>query len=252
MTTHVLSTHRATLDDCLGLRPTRGVVDVPTVQAIASSIDAGRSAAAPADDLGPILDAPPGLCDEQGAGSSGRGRSEPGMSDSDEPVVAGSERGELTDGRGWWRASLQSSGQARGAAADISCAAADTRILPRAADESCPLSLTQQRLWFLDQLFPGSPAYNEPTALRSRRLDSASLSRALDEIVGRHEALRTVFVAAESEPYQVVQAPSRSISSRLTCPHSRARHARRRSRRRWWRWRGGLSTCPRAGRSGRG
>ena len=63
----MLSTHRATLDDCLGLAShPRGVVDVPTVQAIASSIDAGRSAAAPADDLGPILDAPPGLCDEQG------------------------------------------------------------------------------------------------------------------------------------------------------------------------------------------
>ena len=64
----MLSTPRATLDDCLGLAShPRGVVDVPTVQAIASSIDAGRSAAEPADDhLGPILDAPPGLCDEQG------------------------------------------------------------------------------------------------------------------------------------------------------------------------------------------
>lgn len=62
----MLSTHRATLDDCLGLAShPRGVVDVP-VEALTSSIDAGRSAAEPADDLGPILDAPPGLCDEQG------------------------------------------------------------------------------------------------------------------------------------------------------------------------------------------
>jgi len=64
----VLSTPRATLDDCLGLAfNPRDVFDVPTVETLASSIDAGRSAAEPADDhLGPILDAPPGLCDEQG------------------------------------------------------------------------------------------------------------------------------------------------------------------------------------------
>jgi len=84
----------------------------------------------------------------------------------------------------------------------------DTRIPLRAAGERCPLSLTQQRLWFLDQLLPDSAAYNQPTALRLEgRLDNASLSRALDEIVARHEALRTVLATAEGEPYQVVQPP---------------------------------------------
>jgi pristinamycin I synthase-3/4 len=123
------------------------------------------------------------------------------MSDSDEAVAAGSERGELTERQE--RVRLEESLLTRRAAP------AHTRILPRAAGERCPLSLTQQRLWFLDQLFPGSPAYNEPTALRLEgELDSASLSRALDEIVARHEALRTVFAVAEGEPYQVVQPPA--------------------------------------------
>ena len=85
---------------------------------------------------------------------------------------------------------------------------ADTRIPLRVAGDRCPLSLPQQRLWFLDQLRPGLAAYNHPTALRlGGGLDRASLARALDEIVARHEALRTVFRVAEGEPYQVVEPP---------------------------------------------
>ena len=122
------------------------------------------------------------------------------MSDSDEALAAGRQRGDLTE--------QQRRVRLEDRLLTHRVAPADTRILPRAEGERCPLSLTQQRLWFLDQLFPGSPAYNEPTALRLEgKLDSASLSRALDEIVARHEALRTVFALAEGEPYQVVQPP---------------------------------------------
>ena len=69
------------------------------------------------------------------------------MSDSDEPVVAGSERGELTE-RPRLVASLAAEQRVRLEEPLLTyrAAAADTRILPRAADESCPLSLTQQRL----------------------------------------------------------------------------------------------------------
>ena len=57
-----------------------------------------------------------------------------------------------------------------------------------------PLSFAQERLWFIDQLDPGSAAYNVPLALDLRGgVDPAALERALGEIVRRHEALRTTF-----------------------------------------------------------
>ena len=71
-----------------------------------------------------------------------------------------------------------------------------------------PLSFAQQRLWVVDQMRPGSPAFNMPEALRvSGRFDVAAFGRALDEIVRRHEALRTTFRQTEEhEPVQVVGA----------------------------------------------
>ena len=68
--------------------------------------------------------------------------------------------------------------------------------LPRGAAD-LPLSFAQERLWFLDQLEPGSAAYNMPAALRLRgRLDVPALAASLAEIVRRHEALRTTFSVA--------------------------------------------------------
>ncbi|HEY2738311.1 MAG TPA: amino acid adenylation domain-containing protein, partial [Thermoanaerobaculia bacterium] len=73
-----------------------------------------------------------------------------------------------------------------------------------------PLSFAQQRLWFIDQLEPASPLYNIPVALRVEGpLDGAVLARCLGEIVRRHEALRTVFVAQEGSPVQVIQPAAR-------------------------------------------
>src|SRR5690348_5644976 len=61
-----------------------------------------------------------------------------------------------------------------------------------------PLSYSQQRLWFIDQLQPGNVAYNIPLGVRLRgRLDVAALRRSMDEIVRRHESLRTVFALDE-------------------------------------------------------
>ncbi|HLK55636.1 MAG TPA: condensation domain-containing protein, partial [Chthonomonadaceae bacterium] len=68
-----------------------------------------------------------------------------------------------------------------------------------------PLSFAQQRLWFLDQLEPGSPLYNMPTGLRlSGVLRVEALQQSLDELVRRHESLRTTFALEEGDPYQVI------------------------------------------------
>jgi amino acid adenylation domain-containing protein len=76
-------------------------------------------------------------------------------------------------------------------------------------DAALPLSFAQQRLWFLHQLEPHSAAYNIPAALRlDGALDTVALERSLSEIVRRHEALRTTFVAKDGEPMQIVQPAS--------------------------------------------
>ncbi len=73
-----------------------------------------------------------------------------------------------------------------------------------------PTSFAQQRLWILDQLQPGDPTYNIAVAVRLRgSLDVTALAESLNEVVQRHESLRTTFTAQEGEPVQVV---SRSLS----------------------------------------
>jgi amino acid adenylation domain-containing protein len=71
-----------------------------------------------------------------------------------------------------------------------------------------PLSFAQQRLWILDRLEPESAGYNLPSALRmDGPLDIAALERSFEEIVRRHEALRTTFAIVEGEPRQIVGPP---------------------------------------------
>ena len=83
-------------------------------------------------------------------------------------------------------------------------------IVPVQRDRPLPLSHAQQRLWFLDQLEPGSAEYNVPLALRlTGPIDIAALGAALDAIVARHELLRTRLVAnPDGVAYQVIDPPS--------------------------------------------
>src|SRR5678809_512048 len=78
----------------------------------------------------------------------------------------------------------------------------------RLLEQLPPLSFAQQRLWFIDQFEAGASAfYNMPAAVRLEgALDYAALSRTFNEIVRRHETLRTAFIALDGQPVQVVQA----------------------------------------------
>ncbi|HEY0726764.1 MAG TPA: condensation domain-containing protein, partial [Pyrinomonadaceae bacterium] len=78
--------------------------------------------------------------------------------------------------------------------------------------DEAPLSFAQERLWFLDQLEPGSAAYNMPGAVwLEGDLDVGALERSLNEIVRRHDVLRTTFRAELGRPVQVIP-PSLSLS----------------------------------------
>ncbi|MBD2041488.1 non-ribosomal peptide synthetase [Microcoleus sp. FACHB-672] len=75
-----------------------------------------------------------------------------------------------------------------------------------------PASFAQQRLWFLHRLVPGNPFYNVGCALRlTGTLNLAALEETFNEIVRRHETLRTTFIAIEGQPMQAI-APCLKVS----------------------------------------
>src|SRR5437764_15395346 len=69
--------------------------------------------------------------------------------------------------------------------------------------KSAPLSYSQQRLWFLQQLAPSSAAYNLLYSVRLEgRLDRTAVQWAIEQLIERHEALRTVVPVEQGEPRQ--------------------------------------------------
>ena len=81
----------------------------------------------------------------------------------------------------------------------------------RSAGGPAPLSFAQERLWFLNQLEPESSAYNESNVTRlSGSLDMPALKKTLNQIVVRHEVLRTTIAVVDGAPQQRM-APSRPI-----------------------------------------
>jgi len=79
-----------------------------------------------------------------------------------------------------------------------------------------PLSFAQQRLWFLYQWQPDTAVYNIPIFVRLHgRLDISALEQTLNEIIRRHESLRTTFVLNEGRPFQIV-APSLHLTLPVT------------------------------------
>jgi amino acid adenylation domain-containing protein len=83
-------------------------------------------------------------------------------------------------------------------------------------DEPLPLSLAQQRLWFLEQLEPSNPFYNVGKAfLLEGPLDHGALALSLNRLVARHEALRTFFVTRDAQPQQFIE-PALTIALPVT------------------------------------
>ncbi|MBR8835865.1 MAG: amino acid adenylation domain-containing protein [Stigonema ocellatum SAG 48.90 = DSM 106950] len=77
-------------------------------------------------------------------------------------------------------------------------------------DSELPLSFAQARLWFLAQLEQNSPFYNIPSAFRLQgRLNLAALEQSLNEILRRHEVLRTTFLTVEGRPVPVISSATR-------------------------------------------
>ena len=88
--------------------------------------------------------------------------------------------------------------------------ATETRsVTSRSGSGPLPLSVSQTRLWYLSQLAPDSPAYNELITIRKTGpLDVEALRRALTEVVARHEAWRTTFRTVDGVPHQFVREPA--------------------------------------------
>jgi acyl carrier protein len=80
-------------------------------------------------------------------------------------------------------------------------------LAPVSREGRLPLSFAQERLWFIDQLEPGNAIYNIPGVMRLEgRLDLEALERSVNEIVRRHESLRTRFEVEAGESVQVIDA----------------------------------------------
>jgi len=103
-------------------------------------------------------------------------------------------------------------------------------LVPVGRSGPLPLSFAQARLWYLDQLDPQSTAYNSTVPLFFRgSLDPQALQRAFTEIVRRHEALRTTFAIADSQPVQVIspagEHPLPRVDLRALAERDRKREA---------------------------
>lgn len=90
--------------------------------------------------------------------------------------------------------------------ADLRASGEELPILPVPRNGDIPLSFMQRRLWFLDQINPGSSAFNIAGALSLTNLNITALNKALNELIRRHETLRTHFAMSNGEPVQVISS----------------------------------------------
>ena len=90
------------------------------------------------------------------------------------------------------------------------------KIPKRPHHDFAPLSFIQRQIWVIDQMTPGNPAYNLPYGYRLRgRLDVTALEDSFNEIIKRHEVLRTTFAIRDGEPLQLIH-PELKIKIKVT------------------------------------
>ncbi|AEF42189.1 condensation domain-containing protein [Hoyosella subflava] len=86
----------------------------------------------------------------------------------------------------------------------------------RERPERIPLSLGEQRLWLINRFDPYSPVHNVPISVELMGdLDGASLTAAVQDLIERHEVLRTIFPASADGPYQTI-VPASEITVDMT------------------------------------
>ncbi|PAM97740.1 hypothetical protein CJI59_32745 [Streptomyces sp. Alain-F2R5] len=123
-------------------------------------------------------------------------------------------------------------------------------------DRDGPLALShgQQQMWFLSRLDPDSWEYSVPVVLRLRgRLSTEPLRRGFEELVARHEILRTRYALDGTDPVQLIDPPGRSTSPSTTSPAPAPPPSARSGPAGWPRPnRAARSTWPVAPRCGRG
>ena len=89
-------------------------------------------------------------------------------------------------------------------------------ITPANRSDHLPLSFAQQRLWFRHRMQPDSAVHKLPMAIEvDGHLDLAALTQSWDDIVRRHEVLRTRFVTIEGQPTQIIEVPAPVAIERL-------------------------------------
>ncbi|NUT53962.1 MAG: amino acid adenylation domain-containing protein, partial [Saccharothrix sp.] len=170
----------------------------------------------PRGTTGPIPPSAEGLTPQDTTGPTPPGTTGPTPRDTTDPIQPGTTGPSPRSTPGSTRRGTadpiphSAAGQTpRGATGPSPRSAAESGESRPSPEESIPLSFAQQRLWFFEQLEPGTSLYNVPVVLPLRgELDRGALSRALDGLVRRHEALRTTFPATRGRPRQEVASPA--------------------------------------------